>query len=127
MTVCAAQRGPVFGRLAEREVVLNPVGKIVAGQLVALPGRVDGVRLDAWIVMPDHVHAVLILEHLDRHLGAIVGAFKAGSARETRDLRTRGSRLWQRAYYDHLVRDDDDLARVREYIETNPMRTTRPA
>jgi REP element-mobilizing transposase RayT len=121
VTVCAARRGPVFGRLHGETVVLDAVGSIVAAQLAGVADRLPGVSLDAWIVMPDHLHAIVLLEQGRSRLGSVVGAVKSGSTRESRAHRAPG-RLWQRGYYDHVVRDEADLERVREYITTNPVR-----
>jgi len=56
-------------------------------------------------------------------LSTIVGSFKSASSRLINTLRgTPGAPLWQRGFYDHVVRNDDDLARIREYIATNPLR-----
>lgn len=125
VTVCAARRGPVFGCLRDERVVLNAVGSIVAAQLDDIVGRLPGVSLDASIVMPDHLHAIVILEDELSRLGSVVGAVKSGAARESRHL-WGPARLWQRGYYDHVVRDEADLDRVREYIVTNPIRASMP-
>jgi putative transposase len=53
---------------------------------------------------------------LPLRLGVVVGGLKAGSSREA------GASLWQRGYHDHVIRDEPDLARIREYVETNPLR-----
>jgi putative transposase len=115
VTVCAETRGAVFGHLMESNVALNRVGVLVAEQLQALEG------VDSWVVMPDHVHAILVFEECRQALGEVVGRFKSITARETRGLRGP-ARLWQRGYYDHVIRDEEDLGRVREYIATNPIR-----
>lgn len=117
VTACASRRGDLFGTVAEMTVELNGIGRTLASQLMSLPERLAGVGLDVWIVMPDHVHAIFELDG-STSLGRIVAAFKSGASRET------GLHLWQRGYFDHVVRDDDDLDRAREYIETNPLRRT---
>jgi REP element-mobilizing transposase RayT len=118
ITVCAARRGAVFGDVTDAGVRLNDVGRITADCLVGLPHHHD-VVLDASIVMPDHVHAVVMLGvgRARPHLSVVVGTFKAAVARKTR---IRG--MWQRGFYDHVVRDDVDLDRVRDYIDGNPGR-----
>ena len=126
VTVCAARRGSVFGRLCGERVVLNALGSIVAAQLTGVTDRLPGSWLDVWVVMPDHLHAVVILEGRHLRLGSVVGAVKSGAARESRDY-GRPSRLWQRGYYDHVIRDEADLERVREYITTNPVRASARA
>jgi len=117
VTVCAARRGLVFGQVQEGTVRLNTCGLLVSEALGAIPDH-HGVEVDTSVVMPDHIHAIVVLglETKRETLSAVVGAFKA---RVTRQVRRP---IWQRSFYDHVIRDDADLDRVREYIETNPLR-----
>jgi len=99
---------------------LSSVGRIVDEQIELLPERLC-VEVDEYVVMPNHVHAILVLANRARQasplrLGDVVGSVKAGSSREARIS------LWQRGYYDHVVRDESDLARIREYIANNAIR-----
>jgi putative transposase len=121
VTICASKRGAIFGRLRQGEVVLGTIGSVVATHLADRIGRLNGVHLDAWIVMPDHVHAVMVLEG-SRSLPALVGAFKAATTREIARGRSPAPRLWQRGYYEHIVRNEDELDRIRLYIVNNPTR-----
>ncbi len=125
VTVCASRREDVFGVVRDGGMEPNDVGRLVGERLRALPLRHPGVSLDEHIVMPDHVHAILFFHSDDAdgarqasplRLGTVVGSFKSGVAREL------GSPVWQRGYYDHVVRDEADLERNREYIRTNPAR-----
>jgi REP element-mobilizing transposase RayT len=76
------------------------------------------VTIDRYVVMPNHVHAIVGLgETGEVELGDVVGAYKAAVSRTART-----SRIWQRGYHDHIIRDESDLERIREYIETNPIR-----
>ena len=75
--------------------------------------------------MPDHAHLIVALGEQAQRLGIAIGSLKAASAREINRVRgTTGTHLWQRGYYDHVIRDDDDLDRVHSYIATNPLRWT---
>jgi REP element-mobilizing transposase RayT len=120
VTFCCRPRIPLLGRVTEDAVDLSPSGEIVAADLRALPSRRPGVAVDVFQVMPDHVHAIVVLGG-GVALGAVVGSLKSGTAAAINRLRgTPGGRVWQRGYYDHVVRDDADLDRIREYIVTNP-------
>jgi putative transposase len=113
---CASRRGPVFGAVRGGTVHLNTHGLIVSQALGAIPDYHD-VGVDTAIVMPDHVHAILIFDPtVEQTLSTVVGTLKARVTREV------GQALWQRSFYDHVIRDEADLERVREYIETNPVR-----
>ena len=121
VTVCVAGKECALGRVVGRMVELGPLGSIVARHLRDLPGRLD-VGVDCFVVMPNHIHVVLLLRG-GTTLGRVVGAFKSGTAHEINGARdTPGRPFWQRGYFDHVVRNDADLDRVREYVVTNPIR-----
>jgi REP element-mobilizing transposase RayT len=70
------------------------------------------------------MHGIIVITETTRHpLGHIVGAFKTMSTKHVNEWReTLGAILWHRNYYEHIIRDDDDLQRIREYIAANPAR-----
>jgi putative transposase len=110
---------------------------------MAIPEHFPCVTLDAWVTMPNHLHGVLIVrEQTDkgdacvaptnvcsgargprrRSIGAIVGSFKSAVTKRINEMRgTPDEAVWQRNFYDYLIRDQDDLQRVRRYIEENPI------
>ena len=130
VTTCTHNRKPVFASKRLAQVVWQAWNW--------LPSRFPGVTLDEFIIMPDHVHFVVWLgDPADRRgshpaaqrlkarpptLGNVVGAFKTVAARSINASRgTIGRSVWQRNYYEHIVRHEAELARVREYIQDNPM------
>lgn len=74
----------------------------------------------AWVVMPDHVHWLFQLR--EGTLAACVQAFKSRAAREVNRMRATSGQLWQAGYYEHRVRDDEDLRMQARYIVANPLR-----
>jgi REP element-mobilizing transposase RayT len=116
VTVCTSRRGDVLGSVEDGTVSLNALGVLVAKVLAAVPEHFHAA-IDTSIVMPDHLHAVLVLDGGAASLSTVVGNVKAAVARETRQ-----TGLWQRGFHDHVIRDDDDLRRVREYVADNPRR-----
>jgi REP element-mobilizing transposase RayT len=139
VTVCADGRRCIFGEVAQDRVVLGPVGAIVAQAWDWLPTQYPYLELDTWMLMPNHLHGILIL-HEDtmiamrrggsraaptqderKPLGQLIGAFKTVSTKEVNRLRgTPGAPLWQRGFYEHIIRNENDLVRIREYTLTNP-------
>ena len=146
LTLVAFKRICHFGEMEGDEVRLNPVGELAAGVWRELPTWFPRLKLDSFIVMPNHMHGILVLEGLARakhppqadasplpgsrskgtdagSVSAIVQTLKALSTRRVHRLPGRaGLRLWQRGFYDHVVRDEEELNRIRTYIEQNPLR-----
>ena len=90
----------------------------------AIAQRFRAVTLDGFIVMPNHVHGIIILGDTTSGaptLGAIIRAFKSISAiQSNRILNRSGLPFWQRNYYEHVIRDEDELNIIRQYICDNP-------
>jgi putative transposase len=80
-----------------------------------------GLLLYGWCLMPDHLHLLLRPSDRQRHLGALMGAFKSFTTRQSCGLGYRGS-LWQARFYDHIVRRSEDGKRIAAYILGNPVR-----
>ena len=96
-----------------------PVAEMIAGAL----RHFDGVRyeLHAWCVMPNHVH-VVFRPFPDHSLASIVHSWKSFTALRANLTLGRGGNFWQREYYDHLIRNTEQLARAVRYIAENPVR-----
>jgi putative transposase len=118
---------------------LNQSGQIIQSVWDGLAQIHDGIELDAFVVMPNHAHGVIVVGDpvgaihespvriariADRRrmlLAKLVGRFKMISAKRINDLQsTQGQPVWQRNYYEHIIRDDDSLNRIRQYIADNP-------
>jgi REP element-mobilizing transposase RayT len=105
---------------------LNEFGKIVQRAWFDLPKHYPHVELGTFCIMPNHVHAVIILIDvvaIKRHpLSEIVRAFKSFSARRINELRKmQGVPVWQRNYYEHIIRNAEEHNRIHLYIESNPV------
>lgn len=140
VTVCTQGRACLFGGIVDGEMRTNDAGRIVQSEWEALPGRFSGIDVDAFIVMPNHAHGILWINPVGAPfmaphdpgaddpgamnraptLGEIIRTFKAVA---TRRLRQSGLSefAWQRNYYEHIIRDEASLHRIREYIVNNPL------
>ncbi len=141
ITICTYRRGTILGDVKNDAVCLNAIGRLVAKSWLDLPRHHRDILLDDWVVMPDHVHGIIALRpdgfaHADdatragpgrRSIGSIVGSFKSAVVRRINAWRrTPGPRLWQRGYYERIIRDGAHLERVRRYIRNNPRRWSPP-
>ena len=139
VTICAHKRKYLFGNIVNDEMALSEYGKIVENVWYNLTGHYQNIKLDKFIVMPNHIHGIIILMNMDDvgagfkpaptdltkyyPLSEIVRAFKTFSARHVNELRiTPGIPVWQRNYHEHIVRNENELNRIREYIMNNPLR-----
>ncbi len=127
VTVCTANRRPLLGTLEGESVMPSVLGELAVGEIVMLASRHDGVVLDTCVLMPDHVHVVVML--MGRREGRVtltglIAAWKAGVTREAlrRARPAICAPLWQRGFYDRVIRNDAELDAVRAYIATNPLR-----
>jgi REP element-mobilizing transposase RayT len=115
----------LFGEVVDCDVRLNDMGTIVHQTWDDLPTHYHGVDLDVFIVMPNHVHGVVILADRSerRHaISEIVRGFKTFSARRVNERAGSRGVLWQRGYYEHVIRNEKALDRIRAYIANNPRR-----
>ncbi len=139
-----------FGEIVNDVMQLNAAGEIVAAAWEALPERFSNIELDEWIVMPNHLHGIVLLtgsvvgaplvgaQDLNAEgqragtspaptLGDVLGAFKSITTNEyIRGVRELSwppfvKRIWQRNYHEHIIRNDRELDAVRTYIFNNPL------
>ena len=125
ITACTQNRVMLFGEVIDEQVRLNEMGAIVQQTWDDLPTHYHGIDLDAFIVMPNHVHGIIILadESARRHaIPEIVRGFKTFSARRVNERAGKSGVLWQRGYYEHVIRNEKALDRIRAYIANNPAR-----
>ena len=124
ITICTHNRVHLFGHIADDEMHLSPVGEIAVARWDAIPDHYPDVDLDTFIVMPNHVHGILLLTGksdfktvLGRVINGYKGAVTAGVCRQH-----LGIIVWQSRYHDHIIRGETDLNRIRQYVLTNPAR-----
>lgn len=144
VTICARDRICLFGHISEGRMHLNELGKVVQEEWLKTPTLRPSLQLDAFVVMPNHFHGILIFgdkrepcgagdatppalpvfgKVMHRSLGAIVGAFKGAVTTRARALyKNSALEVWQKNYYEHVIDDQKDLDRIREYILENPSR-----
>jgi putative transposase len=123
LTICVADRACLLGSVTDGKVVLSRGGRIVEETWRTLPSHYPHIELDEFVVMPNHMHGLLVIREDGSHpLPELVRAFKSFSAREINKAPTGSRRpLWQRGYHEHVVRGEKDLNAIRGYIQNNPL------
>jgi putative transposase len=139
LTMIARDRTCLFGEVVAGTMVLSDLGKSVQRCWDAIPAHFSNAQLDTFMVMPNHIHGIIVIvgaRHASplpkgisprgpepQSIGAIVGSFKSAVTKFINNQRgTPGTSVWQRNYYEHIIRDESTLERIREYIVTNPLR-----
>lgn len=139
ITICTHDRFPLFGEIIDGKMMQNEMGMIAEKCWCAIPDHFPWVMLDAFIVMPNHVHGTITVGANDvgakdflplqskpkhgtsRTIGSIVRGFKIGVTKWFRS-NTDVHVVWQRNYYEHIVRNEEAYLKIAEYIQTNPQR-----
>ncbi|MHB9073095.1 MAG: YraN family protein [Desulfobaccales bacterium] len=139
VTVCVQNREGLLGRILNGEMHLNQAGSAVARWWKELERKFPPVKIDEYyVVMPNHFHGIVVISELSGpdveggHAGPplqkIVQWFKTMSTNEyIHGVKEHGwkpfkGQLWQRSFYEHVIRNDEALNRIREYIKYNPQR-----
>jgi REP element-mobilizing transposase RayT len=132
VTICTEGRRRLFGTVINGRMALNDAGHVAARCWREIPNHFPNVALDEWVVMPDHIHGILVIERdgfpdvgaknlsplpngTSRTIGSMVRGFKVGVTKAL-----GGDSPWQRNYHEMIVRDARALNAVRAYIQRNP-------
>jgi len=145
VTIVSHNRMNIFGSIHHGRMNLNQTGKIVENTWLEIPSHYPYVQTDAYVIVPNHIHGILIFESVGathevsriqrqgsplhampqpikrQPLDVIVGSFKSAATKHIHRVGYLTQKtIWQRNYYEHIVRDDEDYQRIVEYFEMNP-------
>ncbi|TET35520.1 MAG: transposase [Anaerolineales bacterium] len=138
VTVCTKNKENIFGDVIAGEMYLSEVGRIVSEEWMKTAIIRSNILLDEWVVMPNHIHGILVItERMPSvetprrgvstskwkpgTLGAIINQFKSISTKRIRRTGTTAF-AWQPRFYDHIIRNEDALSQIRNYIHNNPQK-----
>jgi REP element-mobilizing transposase RayT len=144
VTICTENRECLFGIIEDAQMKMNDAGKMVQNVWYELPGRFSEIHLDEFIIMPNHIHGIISIvgaplvgariSEKDSAgtrpaptLGDIIGVFKSITTHSytkgviQQQWQRFSGKLWQRNYYEHIIRNETDLEKIREYIANNPL------
>ena len=132
VTICTLEHRLVFGTIVDDQVNLRSPGQIAESVWVTLPRRFAHVKLDEYVFMPNHMHAIIELTDLNpaQHrsraaLWEIIRVFKAATSYQIRHTEGKPWFAWQDDYFDTIIKTEVALQRIRQYIVENPLRWTQ--
>ncbi len=136
VTICTHKTHSLFGKIVNGEIQLNDLGKAVQSTWDDLVNHVDNIELGPFVIMPNHIHGIIQIIQPNgagseptpttikeqTPLSEIVRQFKTFSAKRiNKILKTNNKPVWQRNYYEHIIRDDKSFQMIGEYILANPV------
>ncbi|XPS82455.1 hypothetical protein Dvar_04730 [Desulfosarcina variabilis str. Montpellier] len=141
ITICTHQHECLFGIIDDGHLHLNDTGQMAQTCWNEIPDHFPHVRLDAFVVMPNHVHGILFISKnvivgaknfsplqpnrqakgTSKTIGSVIRGFKVGVTKWVRQ-NTSIQNVWQRNYWEHVIRSEPELKGLREYIHNNPNR-----
>ena len=141
VTICTHNRNNIFGQINYEKMVLNELGTIVEEEWLRTEELRKNIELDYYVIMPNHFHGILIINSRDKarliptiekrefgkpvanSLSSIVGLFKSAVTKRINESRNSpGESVWQHNFYEHIIRNENDLNNIRKYIEFNPLK-----
>ncbi|MBZ5595354.1 MAG: transposase [Acidobacteriia bacterium] len=117
MTVCARERKCLFGGIESDQMRNSPIGQMVASCWLEIPKHFPNAALDEFVIMPNHLHGIVLLDVVAGHarpLPVIIGSFKSAVSRQA------GFCVWQRSYWERIIRNGAELNQTRQYIAHHP-------
>lgn len=126
VTICTNDRKEFFGEIINGEMKLNEMGEIVKEEWLQTAIIRPNIFLDEWVIMPNHIHGIIEIKNVETprwgvSLGSIINQIKSIC---TKKIWKSGyvDFAWQSRFYDHIIRNDESLNKIREYIRINPQR-----
>jgi REP element-mobilizing transposase RayT len=129
----------LFGKIANGLMVLNGLGKIVEEELLKTEEIRQYVNIDYYCIMPNHIHFILIINEncmdiasrvptesfgkpVHNSLPTIIRSIKSAITKRINEIRnTPGNSVWHHGFYEHIIRNEQELHEIRQYIENNPI------
>ncbi len=147
VTICSAQMKHQFGEIRYNKMIFNNTGNIINNFWPKIPEHFNNVELDYYQLMPNHLHGIIIIDSIDivgdgspvpksksgegepfpyekkNSLCDIIGYFKYQTTKAINNLyNTPRNKIWQRSFYDRIIRNEKELYSIRKYIQQNPLK-----
>lgn len=125
ITICVKDKEPILSKIKfnsfyPNEIMLSKLGTIVANEILNIEKRFDNAKILDYVIMPNHIHLIIQLDDCGCSLGQIIGSFKSIATLQSKKIGYSNDKLFQRNYYDHIIRNEDDYFTKSNYIKNNP-------
>lgn len=118
ITICTSEKKCIFGNKG----ILNWMGKTAEENLLQIPELNPGICLEKYVVMPNHIHAVLSIQQQGKYnMATVIGQYKMSVTKRIREKKP-GIQVWQRSFHDHIIRNQGSFEKIWTYIENNPLK-----
>jgi REP element-mobilizing transposase RayT len=141
VTICTYNREILFGNISDNVMILSEYGNIVKEEWLKSTEIRKEIELDEFVIMPNHVHGIIIINHDDdvetngrsslqqkqfsmqpKSIPSFIAGFKSSATKRINIARNmKGNPVWQRNYYERIIRNEKELHQIRAYIHNNPL------
>ena len=141
ITICTKNKISYFGQIIDGKMILNDYGKIVDDYWKNLTKQYNNVLLDEYVIMPNHIHGIIIIGEADKTgqcpvttdnksdgaigyglLSKVINSFKGLVTKSIKRTPGGSNFGWQRSFFDHVIRNEKSLLAIRQYIQNNPLK-----
>lgn len=117
ITICTENKIHYFGEIVEEKMQLNEIGKLAYSNIENLEKIYNTIKIDKFIVMPNHIHMIIIIKkETDLTVSRIIKQYKEWITKTIKKF------IWQKSYYDHIIRNEKDYYRIWKYIDENELK-----
>ena len=134
ITICSFNKEQIFGKISNGKIILSKIGKLGEKYLKEIPDHFEDVFVDEYVVMPNHIHFIITIvgfqnieplqnkyqKIIPKSIGSIIRSYKASVTRRCKENDYKNFK-WQRNYFEHIIRNEEDHFRIKEYIQNNPL------
>ena len=133
VTICTFGKRCIFGKIVsgelagEASMLYSDLGKVARDCLLNIESHYDNIKIDHWVIMPNHVHILIRIEErinpfptIAYDIPNVIGKYKSAVTRSVGNAFMHSEKLWQSSFYDHVIRNEEDYQSVWQYISGNP-------
>lgn len=127
ITICTKDKKKIFGEIVGAtsgrpvKMVLSKYGQIVDNVILDIPNYYENIFVDKYVIMPNHIHLIIFIKNQGRamHAPTISKVIQQMKGIVTKQV---GYLIWQKLYYDHVIRNEHDYQQIWQYIDNNPLK-----